>query len=85
MKRNLIIGLNLGSLSILLAVCNFWNNLFLFLLVGAIPGTSNSVSPFIMLMIMLGAMTLLGYIVRNVMETKQTRGSSLPKKRYGRI
>jgi hypothetical protein len=85
MKRNLIIGLNLGSLSIFLAACNFWNNLFLFLLVGAIPGTSNSLSPLVMLIIMLGAMTLLGYTVRNIMETKQNRGSSLPKKRYGRI
>lgn len=85
MKRNLIIGLNLGSLSIFLAVCNFWDNLFLFLLVGAIPGTSNSLSPFVMLIVMLGAMTLLGYTARNVMETKQNRGSSLPKKRYGRI
>lgn len=84
-QRNLILGLNFVSVCIILTACNVWNNLLLFLLVGAIPGTSVTVSPLIMLLFVITSTGIAGFFLVHLIEAKQGDKPSLPKKRYGRI
>ncbi len=86
MKKSISLMFITGSLGIILGQFGIWNALMLFILVGALPGTSVSLSPLAMLAAF-GCVTLIGlrFVIGKLEVTPNPTPRGLPKKRYSRI
>lgn len=85
MKRKLSIVLNLLSLAIILVAMNFFDNLLFFIIAGAVPGTSLSLSPIIMLLIIIALGIIVSLNAGRFVETRHEAQRILPRKRYVRL
>lgn len=86
MKRNISLVLNGLSLVLILEATSFFNNLLSFIIAGAVPGTSLSVSPIIMLIAIVIAGFLLARKAAKLFEMKDvTVERAMPRKRYARL
>ena len=85
MKKNVIIFANSISGFIILTQLGIWDALIMFVLVGAVPGTAVSISPFVMLIFMTLAIGGCALVFVTITDTKKSVKKSLPKKRYSRI
>jgi hypothetical protein len=85
MKRNIIIITNSLSAFLILTQFGIWNALVMFVLVGAIPGTTASISPLAMLAFLTVAIGGCAFIFTTNTDAKKPIKKSLPKKRYSRI
>lgn len=84
-KRNIIILSNSLSAFLIVTQLGIWNALIMFLLIGAIPGTTMSISPIAMFIVTILAIALCAFIFTLNGDAKKSAQKSLPKKRYGRI
>lgn len=75
------------SLFIILGQFNAWDSLLLLLLVGSIPGTSMSIPPIVMLVIIAAFAGVGTFMITSSQGDISTTSSkkTLPKKRYSRI
>lgn len=89
MQRRIIEASLIGSLVIILTSFGFFNSLLMFVLVGAIPGTNDTLSPTAMsIIISLGAATILTILALPHANTKpatHAQKGKLPKQRYSRL
>lgn len=85
MKKNVIIFTNSLSAFLILTQLGIWDALVMFLLVGAIPGTTVSISPLVMLVFIILTIGGCAFIFTTSTDTKKPIKKSLPKKRYSRI
>jgi len=86
MKRNISIILNALSLTLILVATSFINNLLFFLIAGAIPGTTVSVSPVFMFAILVIAGYLLARKTMKLFDAKEEIVERpMPRKRYARL
>ena len=83
MKKAIIIGVNICSLLIIASVGNWWNAALMFLIAGAIPGTSYSLSPIVMFVLLLTvSIATIGYLYAH---HDAPLHRSMPKRRYSRL
>lgn len=86
MKRNISIILNILSLLLIIAATNLIDNLLFFLLAGAIPGTTASVSPLIMVALIIAVGYLLARKTVRLFDVKEeVTKRAMPRKRYARL
>lgn len=100
MRKFIIISCTVGSLAIILGQFGFFEGLLMFIVAGAIPGTSYSVPSGIMYGLLVAAMSLviiriIGLPVLDFFYTlaekysaqpaKKKHQKQLPKRRYGQI
>lgn len=86
MKRNVSIILNALSLVLILEATSFFNNLLFFIIAGAVPGTTLSVSPIIMLVAIVITGFLLARRAAKLFEIKEVAVErTMPRKRYARL
>lgn len=86
MKRNISIVLNILSLIILIEATSFFNNLLLFIIAGAVPGTNLSISPILMLTFIIIMGFFLARKTAKLFEIKEeVTERAMPRKRYARL
>lgn len=86
MKRQISIILNVLSLLLILEATSFIDNVLFFLLTGAIPGTTASLSPLLMLAIIVGVGYLLARKTIKLFDVKEKAATrTMPNKRYARL
>ncbi|MEP6710379.1 MAG: hypothetical protein ABJA64_01540 [Candidatus Saccharibacteria bacterium] len=83
-KRIIFICIGL-SLAIVLNQFGLWNALMLFLLVGAIPGTSLNISPLVMLTLFVIISGSIALHFSHPVEVQKVTKKTTPKRRYSRI
>ena len=89
MQRRIIEASLVGSLVIILASFGFFNSLLMFVLVGAIPGTNDTLSPTAMSLIfsLCAASTVAAVALPRVTHkpAEHLKKKPLPKRRYSRL
>jgi TRAP-type C4-dicarboxylate transport system permease small subunit len=85
-KTTIIVCLSLSAL-IILGQFKLWDSLLMFVLMGAIPGTTMSIPPLAMLvgMSLLTLTVMIILLVPQNADGTQAHKKTLPKKRYSRV
>lgn len=86
MQQKISLILNALSIVLILEALNFFDNLLFFIITGAVPGTSLSISPLIMLLGIIFGTIILSLNAGRILETKhQVKKATMPRKRYARL
>lgn len=86
MKRNVAIIFNILSLALIFEATSFLNNLLAFIIAGAVPGTSISLSPVVMFLVIVVFGLLLIRKAQKIFEVKEeVVQKTMPRKRYARL